>query len=213
MKNIRKNIEIRRFLEWSKIVRGKPIHIRLYELIYFELLELWLQLNKPPLRRLIYETINSDDYDEKFIKGRIFQEYIDEILETSCEDKSGYYNPDSREILSEVNIKELYDVKYLIKSELNTVIMIDRYNAVYTFCRLYEEWCLKKKSEQVEDITKKIKSIRDLDVYVEVKYIYLCAEIFIGKSFVTSNLSFLVTSSTCSDFFFKHHSSYNLQNV
>ena len=31
MKNIKKNIEIRRFLEWSKIVRGKPIQIRLYE--------------------------------------------------------------------------------------------------------------------------------------------------------------------------------------
>ena len=100
MKNIRKNIEIRRFLEWSKIVRGKPIQIRLYELIYFELLELWLQLNKPPLRRLIYETINSEDYDEKFIKGNIFQEYINQILETPCEDKTGYYNPDSREILS-----------------------------------------------------------------------------------------------------------------
>ena len=76
MKSIRKNIEIRRFLEWSKIVRGKPIQIRLYELIYFELLELWLQLNKPPLRRLIYETINSEDYDEKFIKGNIFQKYF-----------------------------------------------------------------------------------------------------------------------------------------
>ncbi len=155
MKNIRKDIEIRRFLEWSKIVRGKPIQIRLYELIYFELLELWLQLNKPQLRRLIYETINSKDYDEIFVKGKIFQQYIDEILETPCEDKSGYYIPDSREILSEVNIKELYDVKFLIKSELNTVILIDRYNSVYTFCRLYEEWCLKKKSEQIEDITKK----------------------------------------------------------
>ena len=155
MKNIQKNIEVRRFLEWSKIVRGKPIQIRLYELIYLELLELWLQLNKPPLRILIYETINSDDFDEKFIKGKIFQEYIDEILETPCEDKSGYYNPDSREILSKVNIKELYDIKYLMKGELNTVIMIDRYNAVYTFCRLYEEWCLKKKSEQIEDVTKK----------------------------------------------------------
>ena len=33
--------------------------------------------------------------------------------------------------------------------------MIDRYNAIYTFCRLYEEWCLKRKSEQVDDITKK----------------------------------------------------------
>ena len=96
------------------------------------------------MRKLIYETINSNSYDEKFIKGKIFQEYINEILETPCEDKSGYYNPDSREVLSNVNIKELYDVKFLIKSELNTVIMIDRYNAIYTFCRLYEEWCLKK---------------------------------------------------------------------
>ena len=155
MKSIRKNIEIRRFLEWSKIVRGKPIQIRLYELIYLELLELWLETNKPPLRKLIYETINSEDYDEKFIKGNIFQEYINEILETPCEDQSGYYIPDSREILTKVNIKELYDVKFLIKSELDTVIMIDRYNAIYTFCRLYEEWCLKKKSEQIDDVTKK----------------------------------------------------------
>ena len=155
MKNIRKNIEIRRFLEWSKIVRWKPIQIRLYELIYLELLELWLETNKPPLRKLIYETINSNNYDEKFIEGNIFQKYINEILETPCEDQSGYYNPDSREVLTKVNIKELYDVKFLIKSELDTVIILDRYNAIYTFCRLYEEWCLKKKSEQVEDVTKK----------------------------------------------------------
>ena len=155
MKSIRKNIEIRRFLEWSKIVRGKPIQIRLYELIYLELLELWLKTNKPPLRKLIYETINSNNYDEKFIKGNIFQQYINEILETPCEDQSGYYNPDSREVLTKVNIKELYDVKFLIKSELDTVIMIDRYKAIYTFCRLYEEWCLKKKSEQIDDVTKK----------------------------------------------------------
>ena len=155
MKNHNKDIDIRRFVKWSKIVRGKPIQIRLYELIYFELLNLWIELKQPPWRRLIYETINSNSYDEKFIKGKIFQEYIDEILETPCEDKSGYYNSDSREVLSKVNIKELYDVKFLIKSELNTVIMIDRYNAIYTFCRLYEEWCLKKKSEQIDDVTKK----------------------------------------------------------
>ena len=155
MKSIRKNIEIRSFLEWSKIVRGKPIQIRFYELIYLELLDLWLETNKPPLRKLIYETINSNNYDEKFIKGNIFQEYINEILETPCEDQSGYYNPDSREVLTKVNIKELYDVKFLIKSELDTVIMIDRYIAIYKFCRLYEEWCLKKKSEQINDVTKK----------------------------------------------------------
>ena len=167
MNSIRKNIEIRRFLEWSKIVRGKPIQIRLYELIYLELLELWLETNKPPLRKLIYETINSNNYDEKFIKGNIFQEYINEILETPCEDQSGYYNPDSREVLTKVNIKELYDVKFLIKSELDTVIMIDRYNAIYTFCRLYEEWCLKKKSEQIDDVTKKERF--DVTKYLPIK--------------------------------------------
>ena len=155
MKNIKRDIDIRRFIEWSKIVKDKPINIRLYELIYFELLNLWIEMKKPPLRILIYHTINSKNYEENFIRGKIFQEYINEVLETPCEDESGYYNPDSREILSKINIKELYDIKFLIKDELNTVIMIDRYNAIYTFCRLYEEWCLKKKSEQIEDVTKK----------------------------------------------------------
>jgi len=168
MKDIRKNIEIRRFIEWSKIVRGKPIQIKLYELIYFELVELWIETNKLPLRKLIYETINSKNYYEKFVKGNIFQEYINQILETPCDDKSGYYNPESREILTKFNIKELYDIKFLIKSELDTVIMIDRYNAIYTFCKLYEEWCLKKKSEQVEDITKKERFDVTLDLPLKI---------------------------------------------
>ena len=155
MKNIRNDITIRRYINWSKIVRDKPIHIRLYELIYFELLFKWLEMNKPPLHRLIYEIINSDTYEENFIKGIVFQKYIDEILETPCDDGSGYYNSDSREILSKINIKELYDIKFLIKDELNTVKFINRYNAVLNYCKIYESWCLEKKSKQVEDITKK----------------------------------------------------------
>ena len=155
MKNIRNDITIRRYIDWSKIVRDKPIHIRLYELIYFELLFKWLEMNKPPLHRLIYEIINSDTYEENFIKGIIFQKYIDEILETPCDDGSGYYNSDSREILSKINIKELYDIKFLIKDELNTVKFINRYSAVLNYCKIYESWCLEKKSKQVEDITKK----------------------------------------------------------
>jgi len=155
MKNIRNDITIRRYINWSKIVRDKPIHIRLYELIYFELLFKWLEMNKPPLHRLIYEIINSDTYEENFIKGIIFQKYIDEILETPCDDGSGYYNSDSREILSKINIKELYDIKFLIKDELNTVKFINRYNAVLNYCKIYEIWCLEKKSKQVDDITKK----------------------------------------------------------
>ena len=118
-----------------------------------------------------------NNYKEKFIKGNIFQEYINEILETPCEDQSGYYNPDSREVLTKVNIKELYDVKFLIKSELDTVIMIDRYNAIYTFCRLYEEWCLKKKSEQIDDITKKERF--DVTKDLPIKIFLLCLYIFL----------------------------------
>ena len=155
MKSIRKNIDIRRYLDWSRIVKDKPSHIRLYEIIYFELLLMWFEMNKPPLRRLIYETINSENYDERFIRGKIFQKYIDEVLETPCDDGSGYYNPDSREILSKINIKELYEVKFLIKDELDTVKMIDRYNGIFTFCKIYEKWCLEKKAKQVEDVTKK----------------------------------------------------------
>ena len=168
MKNIRNNITIRRYIDWSKIVRDKPIHIRLYELIYFELLFKWFEMNKPPLRRLIYEIINSDNYEENFINGKIFQEYIDEVLETPCDDGSGYYNSDSREILSKINIKELYDIKFLIKDELNTVKMIDRYNAVLDYCKIYESWCLEKKSKQVEDITKKERFDVTLDLPLKI---------------------------------------------
>jgi hypothetical protein len=155
MASTKKDIDLRRYFNWSRIVKGKPIHIRLYELIYFELLSKWIEMNKPPLRRLIYETINSQNYEENFIRGKIFQKYIVQLLETPCDDGSGFYNPDSREILTEINIKELYDVKYLIKEELDTIHMIDRYKAIYTFCRIYETWCLKKKAKQIEDITKK----------------------------------------------------------
>ena len=168
MKNIRNDITIRRYIDWSKIVRDKPIHIRLYELIYFELLFKWLEMNKPPLHRLIYEIINSDTYEENFIKGIIFQKYIDEILETPCDDGSGYYDSDSREILSKINIKELYAIKFLIKDELNTVKFINRYNAVLNYCKIYESWCLEKKSKQVEDITKKERFDVTLDLPLRI---------------------------------------------
>ena len=125
-------------------------------------------MNKLPLHRLIYEIINSDTYEENFIKGIIFQKYIDEILETPCDDCSGYYNSDSREILSKINIKELYDIKFLIKDELNTVKFINRYNAVLNYCKIYETWCLEKKSKQVEDITKKERFDVTLDLPLKI---------------------------------------------
>jgi len=33
--------------------------------------------------------------------------------------------------------------------------MIDRYNGIFTFCKIYEKWCLEKKAKQVDDVTKK----------------------------------------------------------
>jgi hypothetical protein len=45
-------------------------------------------MKKPPLRSLIYEIIKSQDYEENFCKEKIFQKYIDEALETPCEDGS-----------------------------------------------------------------------------------------------------------------------------
>jgi hypothetical protein len=107
-------------------------------------------------------------FEENFIKGIIFQKYIDEILETPCDDGSGYYNSDSREILSKINIKELYDIKFLIKDELNTVKFINRYNAVLNYCKIYETWCLEKKSKQVEDITKKERFDVTLDLPLKI---------------------------------------------
>jgi len=120
------------------------------------------------LHRLIYEIINSDTYEENFIKGIIFQKYIDEILETPCDDGSGYYDSDSREILSKINIKELYDIKFLIKDELKTVKIIDRYNAVLNYCKIYESWCLEKKAKQVEDVTKKERFDVTLDLPLKI---------------------------------------------
>ena len=37
-KDVTKNIDIRRYISWKKIVKGKPIYIWLYELVYYELL-------------------------------------------------------------------------------------------------------------------------------------------------------------------------------
>ena len=90
MLSIKKNVDFRRYLNWSRLAKRKPIHIRLYELIYFELLLKWIEMKKPSLRSLIYEIINSQDYEENFVRGKIFQKYIDEALETPCEDGSGY---------------------------------------------------------------------------------------------------------------------------
>ena len=106
-KDKKRDINIRRFFSWSNIVKGKPIYTRLYELIYFELLKLWIEMGAPPLRAAIYGLINKKDFDDNFIKGKIFQNYINEIKENQCEDNSGFFIYNSEEVLSNKNIIKL----------------------------------------------------------------------------------------------------------
>ena len=154
-KNVTKNIDIRRYISWKKIVKGKPIHIRLYELVYYELLITWLEMGKPPIRSAIYEMINRKEFNEDFIKGQKIQQFIDEIKDNPCDDGSGYYISSSNEVLAKEDIKNLYKIKHAMKDELNTKNMIDVYSSIFVFCKIYESWALLKKDEQIHDITKK----------------------------------------------------------
>ena len=154
-KDVTKNIDIRRYISWKKIVKGKPIHIRLYELVYYELLITWLEMGKPPIRSAIYEMINRKEFNEDFIKGQKIQQFIDEIKDHLCDDGSGYYISSSNEVLTKKDIKNLYKIKHAMKDELNTKNMIDRYSSIFVFCKIYESWALLKKDEQIHDITKK----------------------------------------------------------
>ena len=47
------DVEIRRYLAWRRKVRGKPISVRLYEIIYVGLVMLWSKMNKPSLKTAI----------------------------------------------------------------------------------------------------------------------------------------------------------------
>ena len=139
-KDVTKNIDIRRYIGWKKIVKGKPIHIRLYELVYYELLITWLEMGKPPIRSAIYEMINQKEFNEDFIKGQKIQQFIDEIKDNPCDDGSGYYISSSNEVLAKKYIKNLYKIKHAMKEELNTKNMIDRYSSIFVFCKIYESW-------------------------------------------------------------------------
>ena len=155
IKDITKDIDVRRYIAWKKIIKGKPIYVRLYELIYYELLITWLEMNKPPIHSAIYEMINRKEFDEDFIKGKKIQQYIDEVVDNLCEDGSGYYIPSSNEVLTKKDIKNLYKIKHTMKDELGAKDKIDRYRSIFVFCRIYESWALLKKDKQIRDITKK----------------------------------------------------------
>ena len=146
-------IEIRRYLAWRKIVRGKTIPIRLYEIIYVGLVMLWSKMGKPPLNRAIQEYIDRTNYKKELMSGDLFQKLINEIKETLTEDKTGYYLANSRETLSQKDLKQFNKEKESIVKELAINNRVERYRAVFKFCELYQSWALAKKSEQAEDIT------------------------------------------------------------
>ena len=148
------DVEIRRYLAWRRKVRGKPISVRLYEIIYVGLVMLWSKMNKPPLKTAICNFIERNEYQEQLLNGLLFEKLIKEIKENPCEDRTGYYLSDSREQLTHEDIKQLIKEMYSIIKELQTNKLVERYQAVFRFCELYQTWALEKKSQQAEDITR-----------------------------------------------------------
>ena len=148
------DVEIRRYLVWRKKVRGKPISIRFYEIIYVGLTMLWSKMKKPPLKTAIYKFIERKEYEEELVSGQLFRKLIKEIKENPSEDETGYYLSDSREELTHEDIKQIEKEKDSITKELSTNNMVERYKKVFKLCKLYQSWALKKKSQQSEDITR-----------------------------------------------------------
>ena len=139
------DIEIRRYLAWRRKVRGKPIPIRLYELIYVGLTMLWSKMGKPSLKIAIYQFVERKEYEEELMSGQLFQKLIKEIKENPSDDKTGYYLPDSREQLTYEDIKQIEKEKNLVIKKLSTNNLVERYETVSRLCKLYQSWALKKK--------------------------------------------------------------------
>ena len=148
------DIEIRRYLAWRRKVRGKPIPIRLYELIYVGLTMLWSKMGKPSLKTAVYKFVERKEYEEELMSGQLFQKLIEEIKENPSEDKTGYYLSDSREQLTHEDIKQIEKKKNSVIKELSTNNLGKRYETISRLCKLYQSWALEKKSQQAEDITR-----------------------------------------------------------
>ena len=148
------DVEIRRYLAWRRKVRGKPIPIRLYELIYVGLTMLWSKMGKPSLKTAIYQFVERKEYEEELMSGQLFQKLIKEIKENPSDDKTGYYLSDSREQLTYKDIKKIEKEKNLVIKKLSTNNLVERYETVSRLCKLYQSWALEKKSQQAEDITR-----------------------------------------------------------
>jgi hypothetical protein len=148
------DIEIRRYLTWRKKAKGKPIPIRLYEIIYIHLTMLWSKMGKPPIKNALYKFVEREEYKEQITTCELFKKLINEIKSNPSDDGSGYYLPDSGEQISYENMKQLEKEKDFALKELSTNKIAKRYEVVFQMCKKYETWALMKKSQQAEDITK-----------------------------------------------------------
>ena len=148
------DVEIRRYLAWRRKVKGKPISIRLYEIVYVGLTMLWSKMEKPSLKTAIYKFIERKEYEEELMSGQLFRKLIKEIKENPSEDETGYYLSDSREELTHEDIKQIEKEKDSVIKELSTNNLVKRYETVLKLCKLYQSWALKKKSQQAEDVTR-----------------------------------------------------------
>ena len=118
------------------------------------LVMLWSNMSKPPLRTVIHEFIKRKEYSEDLMTGQLFQKLIREIMETPCDDDSGFYLLDSNERLTHKDLEQLKKEKNSIMEELITGNIVERYSTIFRFCELYHSWALEKKLQQTEDITK-----------------------------------------------------------
>ena len=148
------DMEIRRYLAWRKKVKGKPIQVRIYEVIYVGLTMLWSKMGKSSLRTTLDKFVERNEYQDQLISGRLFQEVIDKIIANPSEDRSGYYLPDSGERISYEDIKQLKKIKDDAIKELSTNKLVKRYEVVFRMCERYEAWALNKKLQESVDITK-----------------------------------------------------------
>jgi len=116
------------------------------------------------LDNFYFDELIMKQYKKELMTGYLFQKLINEIKETPCEDKTGYYLANSGEILSQKELEQLNKEKESIVKELTTNNIVARYHTVFKLCELYQSWALEKKSEQTEDITKQ----ENFEIYPEL---------------------------------------------
>ena len=107
---IKHDTEIRRYLAWRKKVKGKPIVIRLYEVVYVYLTMLWSKMGRPPLKNALHKFVERKEYNDQMTSCQLFKKIIDEIKSNPSDDGSGYFLPDSGEQITHKNMEQMHSI-------------------------------------------------------------------------------------------------------